>query len=268
MPLTLTASSLVLTDDHNGSRCFVSTSRHCAHFVPAAALGGGSLCRLGNRSSEQAPGWATVTWQVGGEAGQGAGPASPWDSVWPRSPILPGELAEGGFTSAVWLESSVWVVSDAVNLFFQDKLQGKSGRRCLWERGEETGVFWALPECWAGQMLLQIPGRVYLSVSQMLTEHLLWACHWVRNRWANQEENTAPVLTERVLETDSTQILVDWTACRVVTGAVGKLKQVGGLGGRGQECEEWEQGVYYSVSLFGKSFSKKMPFGRPWWPGG
>lgn len=39
-------------------------------------------------------------------------------------------------------------------------------------------------------------------------------------------------------------------------------------GGRGQECEEWEQGVYYSVSLFGKSFSKKMPFGRPWWPGG
>ena len=41
------------------------------------------------------------------------------------------ELAESGFTSAVWLESLLWVVTlgDALNLFFQDKLQGKSDRQ-------------------------------------------------------------------------------------------------------------------------------------------
>lgn len=49
--------------------------------------------------------------------------------------ILLCELAESGFTSAVWLESLLWVVTlgDALNLFFQDKLQGKSDRQLLRE---------------------------------------------------------------------------------------------------------------------------------------
>ena len=81
IPFTLTAYSLVLTDDHNGSWHFVSTSRRCAHFVPAAALGGGFSLQIRKQKPRAGPGLTHGHVAGGGEAGQGAGVASPQGSA-------------------------------------------------------------------------------------------------------------------------------------------------------------------------------------------